>query len=202
MTNRTHKFLTWGVFACVIAIPVVAAAMSPQLAWRRPAYILAGFAGILSMVFLLVQPMLAGGYLPGMSGYRRRQIHRIVGSVLLVAVVVHVVGLWFTSPPDVIDTLLFRSPTAFSAWGVVAMWAVFAAALIAFSRRKLRLRLRSWRLIHMTFAVVTVVGSVVHALLIEGTMETVTKVLLCVLVVLITAKLASDLRLWVIKGPQ
>jgi hypothetical protein len=48
--------------------------------------------------------------------------------VLVVAVVVHVGGLWITSPPDMIDALLLTSPTPFSAFGVIAMWAIFAVA--------------------------------------------------------------------------
>ena len=72
----------------------------------------------------------------------------IAGSaaVLVVAVVIHVAALWITSPPDVVDALLFASPTPFSAWGVIAMWAVFAAALLAALRRRLRLRPRTWRI--------------------------------------------------------
>lgn len=54
--------------------------------------------------------------------------------------ILHVVGLWVTSPPDVIDALLFWSPTPFSFCGVVAMWAVFASALMAPSPA----RLASW----------------------------------------------------------
>jgi hypothetical protein len=41
---------------------------------------------------------------------------------------------------------------------------------------------------------VVVVGSVVHAILIEGTMETVSKLALCGLVVVVTAKLLYDLK--------
>ena len=33
---------------------------------------------------------------------------------MAVAVVIHVAGLWITSPPDMIDALLFTSPTPFS----------------------------------------------------------------------------------------
>jgi len=111
-----------------------------------------------------------------------------------------VAGLWITSPPDVIDALLFRSPTPFSAWGVVAMWTVFAAALLAFLRRRLRLRLHVWRFSHTVFAAVTVVGSVVHAMMIEGTMETISKAVLSLLVVAATTKLVIDLRLWTIQS--
>ncbi|NNF77937.1 MAG: ferric reductase, partial [Rhizobiales bacterium] len=43
---------------------------------------------------------------------------------------------------------------------------------------------------------VVVVGSVVHALQIEGTMETVSKAVLCVLVLIATLKVVADLRVW------
>ncbi len=112
------------------------------------------------------------------------------------AVVIHVGGLWFTSPPDVIDALLFVSPTPFSAWGVIAMWAIFAVALLAALRRRLRLRPRTWRISHTFLAVVIVVGSVVHGILIEGTMETVSKAALCALVLAATIKVMADLRVW------
>ena len=71
---------------------------------------------------------------------------------------IHVGGLWITSPPDVIDALLFASPTPFSAWGVIAMWAIFVAALLAAFRRRLRLRPRTWRIAHSSAAAVVVVN--------------------------------------------
>ena len=55
------------------------------------------------------------------------------------------------------------------------------AALLAALRQRLRLRPAIWRLSHTFLAAVTIVGSVVHALLIEGTMETVSKTILCAL---------------------
>ena len=112
------------------------------------------------------------------------------------AVVIHVGGLWITSPPDMIDALLFASPTPFSAWGVIAMWAIFAVALLAALRRRLGLRPRTWRIGHMFLAVVIVVGSVVHGMLIEGTMETMSKAALCALVLAATIKVMADLRVW------
>ena len=53
-----------------------------------------------------------------------------------------------------------------------------------------------WRLGHTTLVVVTVVGSVVHAILIEGTMEMVSKAALCALVIAATVKVVVDLRVW------
>jgi predicted ferric reductase len=72
------------------------------------------------------------------------------------------------------------------------MWAIFAVALLAALRR--RLRPRTWRIAHMLLAVVIVVGSVVHGLLIEGAMETVSKAALCALVLGATIKVMADLR--------
>ena len=114
----------------------------------------------------------------------------------MVAVVIHVAGLWITSPPDMIDALLFASPTPFSPFSVIAMWAIFAVALLAALRRRLGLRPRTWRIAHMLLAIVIVVGSVVHGILIEGTMETVSKAALCALVLSATIKVMADLRVW------
>jgi predicted ferric reductase len=107
-------------------------------------------------------------------------------------VLIHVVFLWLTSPPDVIDVLLFRSPTPFSLWGVIAMWAVFLMGLMAATRKKIRLPLRVWQRAHLALAVITVIGSVGHAMLIEGTMEMITKTVMCILVLAATAKVISD----------
>ena len=170
--------------ALVIVVPIGFAATSPLLEWRDPIYIIAGFAGVIAVSLMLLQPMLAAGFLPGLSKRRERHIHRWVGTALVCLVVVHVVGLWITSPPDVIDALLFNSPTPFSNWGVIAMWAVFASACVALFRRKFSIRV--WRLSHKSLAGVIVTGTVVHAMKVEGTMEILSKSALCMLLVVAT----------------
>lgn len=190
--SLVRAILIWAVLVVAICVPIAAAAASPLLAWRGPVYILAGFAGIVALGLVLVQPLLIGGYLPGLSAYRSRRAHHWIGGTLVVAVVVHVAGLWITSPPDMIDALSYASPTPFSPWGVTAMWAIFAVALLATLRRRLGLRLRTWRIAHMSLAAVIVVGSVVHGLLVEGTMETVSKVALCALVLGAVIKVMTD----------
>jgi predicted ferric reductase len=191
-----RAILVWMALVTAIAVPVAVAGASPLLAWREPFYILAGFAGVIAMALLLLQPLLAGGYLPGLPARRGRRVHFWAGVGLLAAVVLHVIGLWVTSPPDVVDALLFRSPTPFSAWGVVAMWAAFAAAAVALLRRRLHLRPAIWRLGHTTLVTVVVAGSVVHAMLIEGTMGTLSKAALCALVLVAAVKVMADLRPW------
>ena len=183
--------LIWAALAIAIAVPLVVAATSPLLAWRDPVYIGAAFAGVVGLALILLQPLLVGGMLPGVPG---RRGHRWVGVALVVMVVAHVAGLFWTSPPDVIDALVFDSPTPFSVWGVVAMWAVFASAVLVALRR--RLRVRSFRLGHTALAVVIVVGTVVHAVLVEGTMGTLSKAVLCALVLAATVKAVVDLRAW------
>lgn len=192
--------LIWVALALAICVPIAAAAMSPLLAWRGPVYILAGFAGIVALGLVLVQPLLIGGYLPPLSAYRGRRAHHWIGGALTLAVVIHVAGLWITSPPDMIDALLFSSPTPFSPFGVISMWAIFIVALLAALRRRLGLRLRTWRIAHIPLAIVIVIGSVVHCLLIEGTMETVSKAALCALVLAATVKVMAEL--WARRKPR
>jgi hypothetical protein len=128
--------LIWAVLAAAIGVPIALSLTSDLLEWRGPVYIVAGLAGMLALGFLLVQPLLIAGYLPGLSAFRGRRVHHWIGGALVVAVLVHVGGLWFTSPPDMIDALLFASPTPFSPFGVVAMWAIFAVAVLATIRRR------------------------------------------------------------------
>jgi len=185
--------LVWAALIAAIGVPIALAATSPYLQWRDAVYIAAGFAGIAALGLLLVQPLLIAGYVPGLSAYRARRLHHWIGGALVAALIVHVAGLWITSPPDMIDALLFRSPTPFSPFGVVALWAVIAVAVLAFFRR--RLGLRSWRILHMALAAVIVIGSVIHAVLIEGTMETISKAALCALVLAAAGKVIFEL--WV-----
>ena len=189
----TRVALIWAALAAAICVPIVAAAMSPLLAWRDAVYIAAGLAGVTALAVMLVQPVLIGGYLPGLSAHRGRRAHRWVGGALVVAVLAHVGGLWITSPPDVIDALLFTSPTPFSPFGVVAMWAIFTVAFLAALRRRLGLSPRTWRIAHTVLAVVIVVATVAHGMLIEGAMETVSKAALCALVLAAAIKVMADL---------
>ena len=65
--------LVWTALAAAVVVPIAAAATSPLLAWRDPIYIAAGFAGVIALGIMLVQPMLIGGYLPGLSAHRGRR---------------------------------------------------------------------------------------------------------------------------------
>jgi hypothetical protein len=191
---RLRAILIWGVLGAALAVPLGVAAASPLLAWRDPVYVAAGFAGVAGLGLLLLQPLLAGGWLPGLAPRRSRRLHAWVGAGLAAAVAVHVGGLWLTSPPDVIDALLFRSPTPCSAWGVIAMAALFATATLAALRRRLHLSPMTWRRAHLGLGMVIAAGTIVHALLIDGTMGTVSKAVLCALVASAAVAVAAGLR--------
>lgn len=82
-----------------LIVPVVAAAFSPLLQYRSPIYIGAGFAGILAMSALLIQPFAIDHKRLGIPLRSGRLLHRIVGAGVVTLVVAHVVGLWITTPP-------------------------------------------------------------------------------------------------------
>lgn len=178
------RVMVWLVVAAVLFVPLGLAAGSPFLEWRSGIYIVASFAGIAAFGVMVIQPLAILGVLSGVAG---RRLHRWAGAFIALAVIVHVAGLWVTSPPDVVDALTFTSPTSFSIWGVLAMWAVFASAVLAVLRFRFgRLRWRTWRVAHMGLVVVIVAGTVAHALLIEGVMDPVSKIVLSVVVGLAT----------------
>lgn len=179
--HRLHAGLIWTALAAALAVPLILATQSPLLAWRQPVYILAGFAGILGLGLLLAQALLISGALPGLAPVRARRVHRIAGATLVLSVLLHIAGLWLTSPPDVIDALLFRAPTVFSPLGVIAMWALFGAAALALLRH--RLGPRKWRAGHLILTGVAIAATAGHALLIEGTMEPLSKAALCLFAV-------------------
>lgn len=186
----------WPLLAAAMAAPIVGAAASPLLQWREAIYVAAGMAGVVGLSLMLAQPLLMSRRLPGLSVRRATRLHRWTGSALIGCVLLHVTGLWITSPPDVVDALLFRSPTPFSAWGVAAMWALFAAGLMVLLKKRLPVSPLRWRIVHSVLAVIIVTGTVVHALLIEGAMETVTKVAVCALALCATAAVLAGRKVW------
>lgn len=197
-----RKGLICGGIALSVAVPVLLAAQSPLLAWRDPVYIAGGFAGVLGLALLLFQPVLAAGLLPGLSVHVAQRMHQWTGAALVLSVLAHVGGLWLTSPPDVVDVLLLRSPTPFALWGALALWAVLGAAGLALLRRRLGWHTRTWRRAHMILAGLTVLATALHAVQIEGTMEPISRAVLCVAALGATLWAMHILRLWPRRGAR
>lgn len=185
----------WVALACLILAPIVFAAASPLQSYRSTVYIIAGLAGVAALALLLMQPLLAAGYLPGMTVMRERRLHRLIGSGIVLAVGLHIGGLYLTSPPDTMDALLLVSPTPFSVYGVIGMWGIALTALLVLLRTRAGIRYGTWRLIHNGLAAIVVGASVAHALMIDGTMKWESKLILCFCVVAATGVAVVHLRI-------
>lgn len=191
---RIPALLIWAGLGVVVLGPVLIATTSPYLGYRNPAYIVGGFAGIVGLALLAVQPLLAAGYLPGAKTDTGRKWHRWAGMAITACVLLHVGGLYLTSAPDTLDALLLVAPTPFSVYGVLAMWGIFATVVLVTLRRRLGLRYPVWRIIHNGLALIVVIATVIHALLIEGAMEPLSKWTLCLVVLGVTVATLLDLR--------
>lgn len=193
--SQWGRWLMWALTACVVLLPLVLAASSPLQSGREFTYITGALAGVLALSLLCVQPLLAAGFLPGLSTLQTRRWHQWLGVLLLLAVASHIVGLYLTSPDDMLDALLLRAPTPFSLYGVIALWAVVLTGLSAAMRSRIRLCGSRWFIIHRLLAVIVVASSVVHALMIDGTMDELSKMIVCLCVVLATVVAMSYLQL-------
>ena len=91
--------LIWAAVAAAVCVPIAFAAASPLLAYRDAVYVAAALAGIAALALLLIQPLLIGGYLPGLPALRGRRVHRWIGAVLVVAVVLFSASLVPVSRP-------------------------------------------------------------------------------------------------------
>ena len=177
-----------------VVAPIAIAATSPYLAYRDLPYIVGGFAGILCLSLLVLQPLLVGGYMPGLDRVRARRWHRCIGSAIILCVLLHVGGLYLASPEDTLDALLLVAPTPFSLYGVIAMGGVLVTGLMVALRHRLGLSFLTWSLLHNALALIIVVSTVIHALWIEGAMEIVSKWALCLSALLVTSVALVEVR--------
>ena len=71
--RRVSSALTWGSVAAIMIVPIAVAAFSSYLASRNMPYIVGGFAGIIGLSLLFLQPLLPAGYLAGSEGAAGRR---------------------------------------------------------------------------------------------------------------------------------
>lgn len=172
----------WGLLAACVLFPLGIAVANPLQATRDALWILGGLSGVVALALLLAQPLLAGGYLPGASMMASRRWHRWFGVIITATVCLHVAGLYLSSPADITDALLLVAPTPFSVYGVIGLVSVLLTAALVAIKSKSGLRYASWRIVHNALALVVVVASIVHALLIDGAMGNLSKAALCALI--------------------
>jgi predicted ferric reductase len=178
--------LAWTMLAAATLIPLWLAATSPLQASRDAYWVSGAIAGVVALALMLAQPLLAAGDVMGSSIPKTRRWHRWAGAVVVAAVAWHVIGLYISSPEDVADALLLVAPTPFSVYGVIGLVAVLLTAVLVALRSKSGLRYGIWRAVHNGLALVFVIASVVHAMLIEGAMNQTSKIILCGLVLAAT----------------
>lgn len=166
--------------------PIVVAAFSPLLKSRELIYVVGGLSGVVALSLLLVQPLLALGYLANVSLVRQRQWHLWSGALLVVTIALHIGALYVTSPDDMTDALLLRSATPFSVYGVIALWGVLLIAMLVAFRNKIKIPIKRWKTVHVFIAAIVVVASIIHTLWIQGAMGTVSKWVLCGTIVFAT----------------
>lgn len=157
---------------------------------------LGAMGGIVALPLLLMQPLLAAGYLPGIRIVQGQRWHRRLGTLLVLAITAHIIGLYFTSPMDMTDALLLAAPTPFSIYGFIALWSFVATALLVALRSRLRLSYKAWKIAHNALAIVVIYSSVAHALMIEGLMGSKTKLLICISILLVTTIAVLHLRVF------
>ncbi|MGI9365555.1 MAG: ferric reductase-like transmembrane domain-containing protein [Rhizobiaceae bacterium] len=195
LSGKLIRIAVWAGLSCATIGPVIIAAFSPLLDYRSAAYVVAGLSGASALALMLLQPLLAAGYLPGLRLFQSRNLHRWIGMVIVAGVVLHIGGLYLTSPPDALDALLLVSPTPFSVYGVIGMWGLVVTVLLVMLRDRLGLRPRLWRTVHNGVVTVVVASSVAHALMIDGTMGFLSKQLLCVAIIVVLALVTLNLRI-------
>lgn len=186
--------LIWGSLGAIIIVPILVAVRSPLLDSRELVYVIGGLAGVLALALLLVQPVLAAGYLPGLTLLKQRRWHRWTGAALIIATALHIGGLYLTSPPDMIDALLLAAPTLYSLYGVLGMWGIVLTALLVLASPKYIARNVRWRIMHNALSLLVVLFSVAHAWMITGAMGSWSKLLLCICILAVTVIATVQLR--------
>lgn len=174
------RITAWVVLTAIAVVPVVAAAASPLQRSRELLWITGGMAGVVALSLLFVQPLLmaaAPPLLPARDGVRW---HRWGGMAIVAAVALHIGALYAYSPDDMTDALLLVAPTPFSLYGVISLWCLVLTAVLAATRRVLRLGHRLWRILHSVLAVAVVGAGAIHAIQIEGAMEEYSKLAICI----------------------
>lgn len=161
------------------ATPIIAAAASPLQRGRELLWVIGGMAGVVAMSLLFVQPLLTAAAPHLLAARTGIRWHRAGGLAIVVLVALHIGALYVYSPDDITDALMLVAPTRFSLYGVIGMWCLILTAVLAATRRVLRLDYRLWRILHSVLAVAIVSASAIHAIQIEGAMEDYSKLAIC-----------------------
>lgn len=162
----------------LVILPLVVALVSPLQTGREAIWVIGALAGVLALSLLVIQVLLPTPWLRGIIIGDDSRVHRLLGIAIAVIVIVHVGGLYVTSPDDIADALVLQAPT-YSRLGVLSAWCLALSLGLALARRKLALTYSDWQIVHAFLAVVVVTTAVAHTVMIRGTLDGPVEVLLC-----------------------
>ena len=154
------KWVPFAVAAC--AVPLVLALTDRHLEDASTALTLSTAAAALAVPVIAVQPLLAGR---GRIGR-----HRLVGTVALALVLVHIVALFVESADDTLFAMSPDGPTR-ARMALMATIALLVVVALGASRRRFPLSGTAWRILHAYFALLVIVLGFGHALLTSGALD-------------------------------
>lgn len=197
------KGTVWiGVFLGVTILPLVFAAIGvsePGRGFATEFSAALGFVGLslMGLEFALVARFRSVAEPFGSDALV--QFHRQMGLVGLGLVLVHIA---ISAPWDLVIRPFDADTPARVRWALLATLALFALIASSVWRTKLRLRYEVWHVLHAVLAVVIIVASLMHALLVDYYLNTTWKRVLWILMmaafgaVLVWVRIGKPLLLW------
>jgi predicted ferric reductase len=160
VTDRRRHALAGAGAAC--AVPLALALTDAHLADASPALTLSTAAAAVAIPVIAVQPLLAGR--------GRISIHRLIGVLALVLVLVHIGALFIESADDTLFAMSPDGPTR-ARMALMATIALLVVVALGAGRRRLPLSGTAWRILHAYFALLVIVLGFGHALLTDGALD-------------------------------
>lgn len=170
--SQARRLASAVALAALAALPLVLALTDFHLSAAPAALVLSTAAGALAVSALALQPFLAAraGARGGAAGRRRLRWHRVLGTVVLSLVLVHVGALFLVEVDDTLFAMSPDGPTR-ARMALIALVALVATVILGATYRRLPIRSGTWRILHLYLAVVFVVLGVGHAVLTDGALD-------------------------------
>jgi predicted ferric reductase len=160
VTDRGRLVLAVAGAAC--AAPLVLALTDAHLADASAALTLSTAAAAVAIPVIAVQPLLAGR--------GRISVHRLIGVVALLLVLIHIGALFVESADDTLFAMSPDGPTR-ARMALMATIALLVVVALGAGRRRLPLSGTAWRILHGYFALLVIVLGFGHALLTDGALD-------------------------------
>lgn len=161
---------TWLVAAYVVAVlwPFPPLVLADKPGVRTPATIFAagvGFTALTALVLQLLLPSRARAISSPLGIDLLVRVHRGIGSMIVILVVLHIVVLLADDPvrARLLDSI--HAPNRARA-GMAATLALIALQATSVWRRRFRLRYERWRMLHLGCATLAVAGAFAHVILV------------------------------------